>query len=334
MLANRLAARFDVTIVTLANAPVFYELEPEVEVCSPPSQVTGKGVVIKSLLLLAYLVKTIRSSKPRAALIFGEDIGGPLCFISSVLRVPRILVFNRATPRRSLEKRNGLLNPIFYRFADAVVLQTDAARKILKSRYRGCHFEVIPNPIEVPVSVPPLLARERIIVNVGSIGRLKNQDALIRVFAGLHERFDWRLVFVGDGPGRRELENLAQSLGLTEAVNFLGERSDVGEILQSAQVFAFTSLSEGFPNALAEGLAAGCACISYDCPTGPEELIENGRNGLLIEVGDEGAYREGLEALLADASIRERLSTQARKDIRRFETSRILPRFEELALDG
>ena len=104
--------------------------------------------------------------------------------------------------------------------------------------------------------------------------------------------------------------------------------------LKSAQIFAFTSLSEGFPNALAEGLAAGCACISYDCPTGPAELIQHGQNGLLIDLGDESAYRKNLEVLMSDSSLRERLSTRARVEIQQFDESKLLPQFGRLVLES
>jgi GalNAc-alpha-(1->4)-GalNAc-alpha-(1->3)-diNAcBac-PP-undecaprenol alpha-1,4-N-acetyl-D-galactosaminyltransferase len=119
-------------------------------------------------------------------------------------------------------------------------------------------------------------------------------------------------------------------LGIEAQVDFLGERKDVSKLLKSAQVFAFASLSEGFPNALAEGLANGCACISFDCPTGPAELIRHDINGLLVALGDEQGYEREFSRLLGDAALRSRLSEQARLDMRRFSPNEVIEQFEQL----
>jgi GalNAc-alpha-(1->4)-GalNAc-alpha-(1->3)-diNAcBac-PP-undecaprenol alpha-1,4-N-acetyl-D-galactosaminyltransferase len=189
---------------------------------------------------------------------------------------------------------------------------------------------VIPNPVEVPSFVSPVLERKKLIVNVGSIGRLKNQEFLIRAFARVKTGEDWELALVGDGPDRPRLEALVQGMALASRVTFLGERKDVSRILSNAQVFAFTSLSEGFPNALAEALANGCACISLDCPTGPAELIQNDRTGFLVPLGDESAYVDKLERLLADNGLRARFSKQGSASVRAFSREKVLWRFERL----
>jgi len=191
-------------------------------------------------------------------------------------------------------------------------------------------MRVVPNPVSIPERVTPLERRERIIVNVGSIGRMKNQRSLMHIFSRLEGSADWRLLFIGDGPDRPRLEREVRQLGLTNRIEFLGERKDVQSLLDRARVFAFTSLEEGFPNALSEALAAGCACVSYDCPTGPADLIDHERNGLLVQNNDEAAFAQQLERMVSDEILQARFSRQARKDIERFSEDRVLAQVDRL----
>ena len=332
--ANHLARRFDVSIVTLAFGPVFYDLDSNIQIIMPANPRVRSDRFSKRLGSIRHLISVLRARKPDIALVFGEDIGGVTCLACAAFKVKRILVFNRGTPSRSLRGLPGLINPIVYRYAQHMVVQTARARDALKDRYRGCNLFVLPNPVEPCESVPLLADRPKVIINVGSIGRKKNQAALLRAFAGAEGREQWRLVFVGDGPERLDLEREAHRLGLSGSVDFLGVRDDVSGLLNSAQIFAFTSLAEGFPNALAEALAAGCACISYNCPAGPSDLIENGRNGILVELNNEDAFRMGLEQLMTDSGLRENISGRAQVDIRRFDSNKVLKEFEELVTSG
>jgi len=159
---------------------------------------------------------------------------------------------------------------------------------------------------------------------------MKNQKALVRIFARLESNVDWRLILIGDGPERPGLEQKVRELGLEDRIEFLGERKDVLTWLDRARVFAFTSLKEGFPNALSEALAAGCACVSYDCPTGPSDLIQHEVNGLLVPNDDEVIFAQQLERLISDEALQVHLSRQARKDIGRFSEDGVLEQFDRL----
>jgi GalNAc-alpha-(1->4)-GalNAc-alpha-(1->3)-diNAcBac-PP-undecaprenol alpha-1,4-N-acetyl-D-galactosaminyltransferase len=165
------------------------------------------------------------------------------------------------------------------------------------------------------------------------LGGKKNQKDLILAFAGIESRDRWALEFVGDGPDRQVLGDLCERLDLQDSVTFLGQRCDVEELLQDSAIFAFTSLTEGFPNALAEAMAAGCACISYDCPTGPSELINHGASGFLVEAGDESEYSRLLQRLVDEPDLRAQFSSNARESIRRFESSIVLQKLSDMIED-
>jgi glycosyltransferase involved in cell wall biosynthesis len=115
--------------------------------------------------------------------------------------------------------------------------------------------------------------------------------------------------------------------GLSNSVRLVGEQRNVHTYYAEASIFAFTSTSEGFPNALAEGMSAGCACIAYDCIAGPSDIIDDGVNGVLIPEGDEELFTQKLRLLMEDKILRERFGEAAREKMKTFEMSAISKKF-------
>ena len=328
-LANFLAQKHEVGVVLLASAQPFYVLCPQVRIMQPEVQRRTEAGVLWYPRIIQHLWRSLRSFKPDLVMSFGEPIA-PLIIPFSRLLGVQVVAFNRASPLTSLVGARGILNPLVYPFAAYAVVQTEASVKALKRRYRKTQFQVIPNPIDIPAKCLEWSSRRLRILTVGSLGGRKNQQAVVRAFASLSGIDEWSLDIVGEGPEKANLERLVSELGVADRVNLLGQRSDVGILMMKSRVFAFASLSEGFPNALAEALAAGCACVSYDCPTGPSDLIEHGYNGLLVPNDDEAAFAQQLERLVADEALQVRLSRQARKEIERFSEDRVLEQFDRL----
>jgi len=133
---------------------------------------------------------------------------------------------------------------------------------------------------------------------------------LLEAFAIINPK-DWRLIILGDGPLRKDLENMAKKLGIQDKVQFMGTVINVDVWLNKASIFAFPSLWEGFPNALAEAMAAGLPVVSFDCPTGPSDLIKNGENGYLIDMKDTNNFAKKLKLLIENEDLRVQLSKEA-----------------------
>lgn len=327
--ANHLSERHTVTILLLSRAEPFYDLHPKVSVLRP--QVSRREEIGWRWYpkMLRYLWRSLGKSRPSLVLCFGEPIA-PVILPLARMRGQRIMVFNRASPLTSLRGRRGVLNPLTYPLANRVIVQTRRAVELMRRRFRLSRFNVLPNPIDLPTSPREMKHRQRRIVNVGTLGGRKNQQGLIRAFAKIERQTGWELVFVGSGPDQPGLERLRDQLALRHSVFFLGQRNDVNEVLQDSRIFAFSSLTEGFPNALAEAMSAGCACISYDCPTGPSELIDHGVNGFLVKLGDEAEYTRLLQRLIDEPELCAKFSLNARVSMKRFEAGVVMARLEEM----
>ena len=330
-LANGFCRDHDVSIVIAHKGSSFYELDPKVNLYTYKQRQDGQAKWRRGLNMMRHIRSAIHHVEPDVILSFGELIS-PIARIATLGSGARFMVFNRESPLRSLRGRAGIVNPLTYPLADCVVTQTEKARSLLRPRYRFSRFQVIPNPVEIPQAVPAIESRPKRIISVGYLGGEKNQQALLRAFSQSSSRDSWEVAIIGDGPDRDMLMELSRDLGIHNQVEFLGERKDVATLLKESRIFAFTSLSEGFPNALSEGLAHGCACIAYDCVAGPSELITHNSNGLLIPAGDQNAYSEALKALMRDENMQSRFSTNARQDIRRFSRDEIFQQYVRLVL--
>ena len=137
------------------------------------------------------------------------------------------------------------------------------------------------------------------ILTVGSIKPQKNHPLLLRAFAAMN-RPDARLMFIGTGAGERALRTLAEDLEIAHQVVFAGFHPDPTPFYLSADLFVLSSDYEGFGNVIVEALACGTPVVSTDCPSGPAEILENGKFGHLVPVRDPQALADAmLEALAA-----------------------------------
>jgi len=152
----------------------------------------------------------------------------------------------------------------------------------------------------------------RIIGTVGRLNPVKDQATLLRAFAHLRGDFaDVALVLVGDGALRGSLESQAAALGIGDAVRFLGDRSDVRELLQGFDIFALSSLSEGYSMALLEACASGVPIVATDVG-GNREIVVDGRNGRLVPPARDDALADAFAMLLRDPAAAEDMRSAGR----------------------
>jgi GalNAc-alpha-(1->4)-GalNAc-alpha-(1->3)-diNAcBac-PP-undecaprenol alpha-1,4-N-acetyl-D-galactosaminyltransferase len=224
----------------------------------------------------------------------------------------KIIVSERDSPTEKLSRIKVLLRNVAYRYAAGLIAQTESYAKYIVRHTKNLQIAVIYNPVRDITGTEK--ERQNIILFVGRLEPKKGVKYLIEALAQIKCQIGalgWRVAIVGDGSERKRLEKLVVDYNLEKIVHFEGQITNVEAWLLKAKIFAFPSLMEGFPNALAEAMVSGLACISFDCETGPSELIRNDVNGILVKVGDVGNLSQQILALAQDQEKINKLSTNA-----------------------
>jgi glycosyltransferase involved in cell wall biosynthesis len=148
------------------------------------------------------------------------------------------------------------------------------------------------------------------VLTVGSLKEAKNHTLLLKAFARL-PRTAFRLMIVGEGLNESLLRDLATNFGIVDRVIFAGFQEDPTPFYASADLFVLSSDYEGFGNVIVEAMSFGIPVVSTDCPSGPSEILENGRWGRLVPVGDADALSLAMDEALSTPTDREALKRRA-----------------------
>ena len=281
-----------------------------------------------ALLAIPALRRYLLDTRP-AALLAAKDRAGRVALIARRMAGTDTRVVLRIGMHLSgsLAGKNGVqralrLYPVrwLYPWADAIVA---VARPIAEdlSQIAGLpldRFHVIPNPTIGPEThqqatmLPdhPWLRAASDIPVILAAGRLKPQKdfpTLLRAFSLLRRQQNIRLVILGEGPQRAELVALAQELGVSRDVDLPGFHENPYGFMRAARLFVLSSRFEGAPNVLIEAMAIGTPVVATDCPSGPHEILQGGRVGPLVPVGDATALAAAMAGELESPTCPERL---------------------------
>ena len=199
---------------------------------------------------------------------------------------------------------------------------------------------VIANPVALPAPSPSGLALQapakngQVIVGMGRLVEQKGFDLLLEAFSRVAERRpDWRLKILGEGPLRSRLCAQAHQLGIAARVELAGAVADPFPVLREADLFVFSSRFEGFGNALCEAMACGLPVISFDCPSGPSEIVRPGVDGVLVPARNVTALAEAMGRLMDDSQLRLKLGRRALEVVSRFGINGILELWGQIFTD-
>ena len=169
-----------------------------------------------------------------------------------------------------------------------------------------------------------------IIINVGRLIKQKNQNLLLEAFNLVRKSTPARLIIIGDGNLEKELKNKTFILGLNKYVDFLGWRDNIFKYISKSTVFVLSSDFEGLPSVLIQAMRCGCPVVSTDCPSGPREILSDGKYGLLSDVGNEITLSQNIIDVLNDKTLQIELSKNGIERSKDFSIDNIGKEFLEI----
>ena len=232
--------------------------------------------------------------------------------------------------------------PRLYPQSDVVIAVSRGVGGNLVTNFGVPHekIKVIYNPVDIDhiltlaqedVDHPWFVHKERpIVIAVGHLTVSKGYPHLLRAFAQVRERFPCRLVILGEGEERNALETLTQQLGIENEVAFLGFQQNPLKYMVQSDILTLSSLWEGLGLVIIEAMACGVPVIATRCPSGPDEIISDGVNGLLVPVADDVAIAAAILQLLTERDFAKKMAQAGRKRAEYFTVGKRMAEYEQL----
>ncbi len=307
---------FDTTIVSISDG-VFYALDENVHMKTLHVKSQSANIIERLYLIIKRFVRVnYFLTKNNFEVVF--------CMLPEtakyILRLKKRKAFKLITSERNnpaivTDKKHIKLKEKIYKQSDGIVFQTQRAMDFYHDDIRKKGV-VIHNAVgnEYVHQVPAQVDRKKKISAIGRLAPQKDYPVLFNAFKIVLDKHpEYMLEIFGNGADKQKLENLAQSMGISKNICFMGIQQDA--ILRAADsaCYVMSSKFEGMPNALMEAMAVGLPCVSTDCPNGPAELIVNGENGLLVPVGDYDGLAEAILKMIEDRDFAEACGKNAKK---------------------
>lgn len=301
LIANALAQKdFQVSILSLADGKQpFFELAPSIKTYSLyPEKISFK----KNFLGAVWRIRQFVTQYQIDTLIVVDSI-------SCVFTVPAL--FGLKVNHICWEHFNFNVNlGVKYRdigrrwaakYCDYVVTLTKRDKELWEQGIKNIKAKIIPianpSPFEVQQNIPSL--DYKTILCVGRLTYQKGFDLLITAWARVAQQVpDWKIVIVGSGEDEQMLKQMAKDFAVEDSIVFAGQQKNMDTFYRQASFFCMTSRFEGLPMVLLEAQSYGLPIVAFDCDTGPADLIENKKNGILVEPLDTTELADGIIELM------------------------------------
>ena len=346
IVANKMQERgYEVEIICLNDQIVFYPINEGIKITHVEVEAGTKSLPKK----LWWFRKYIQKTQPDVVIAFMVSvytvtllalIGIDIPVISSVRNDPAYSNLRKKITRKILLPRSA-----------HVVVQTQQIKEFFSKNIQKM-TTVIYNPVNERVfetsydndndddnvddndndNLGLKIKDERLnrIISVGRLYPQKDQKMMIEAFAKVSERFpDWKLVIFGEGPEREALELLVERLKVKDKVSLPGRSENIIDELKKSKVFCLSSIYEGMSNALVEAICVGLPIVTTKV-SGTEELIKDGENGFIVNIGDTDAMAEVLTKILEDENLQKQFSENNKAQAIKFETNAIVDQWENL----
>lgn len=312
-IASRMAELgHQVTILLIASQEVGYKIDNRVNIKYVCTSNTIKGVRFVSRII--NYRKTIKNLAPDIVLSF--TVGVNMFVLVSLLGLKQLTIISERNDPYSDPKSKKMrrLRNWLYRLADGIVFQTSDAQNYF-FEHNLQESTIIINPIDNNIPSPYLGEKSNLIVSVGRLEPQKNHRLLIDAFSEIAYKLpEYKLLIFGKGSMESELKKQISEKGMNENILLMGYKDNVLEEIRNAKMFILSSDYEGISNALLEAMAIGLPVISTDHPIGgARQLIKNGHNGLLVNVGDKNELKNAILRLVEDPVLLSQFEREAVK---------------------
>lgn len=340
-LANFLNAQgYRISLVNFEAPKVksFYPLDDKIKVYNLDLfQKKGMSSVLRLINLMGrirVLRRKIRVLNPNLVISFVDTVNVITLLSTLGLHIP-VIVSERTHPDYGqLPTLYKALRWFIYPNSAQILVQTSSAKEAFPKRLKS-RTEIMPNPLKTPPKdFHKKHAPSKTIISLGRLCPFKGYDLLLKAFHKIHaDNPEWRIAVYGKGDERKRLEILRDTLGLHQKVTFEGETKESWKALKNADIFAFPSYFEGFPNALAEAMSVGLAVACTDC-LGNRDLVQHQKNGLISKVGDVESLAKNLQMLMNDPKLREKLGIEAQKILKTYNEKDVFQKWLSLVKEN
>lgn len=294
--------------------------------------------------LILRLRKTIREINPDVVLSFLWDPNIINLAANLIFKHTKVIISERCALHLYFESTFGSgikrriatgLTKFLYSTADHIITVSKGIKgELIAMGLPSAKITDIQNPIDI--SLIDRLRTEVADINkpyilfAGRLNRQKNIPVLINAFNRLKDDYNIKLVILGRGEEEDNLKKLARTLTIEERVIFRVFTENPYKYMQDAEVFVLSSDYEGFPNVLLEAMACGVPAVSTDCQFGPREIIEDGKSGFLVPVGDSNAMAAAIRNILDKPGIKEQVITEGLRRVKSMDAETVVKRYEKL----
>lgn len=320
----------------------FYSLHPAIERIQlgiARDSRNWMSAVVNNVRSICEVRKLLNSWQPDVAIGMMTTANVLLALAGWKLQMLRVGSERTHPPMVPLGEMWERLRAFNYGKLNAIVSLTESSAEWIRLRTSARHVAVIGNPILWPLpTVQPVRdcgewihSERHVLLAAGRLAEEKGFDLLLRAFLRIAPDLpDWDLVIIGEGPQRIVLESQVQNLGLCGRVKLPGQVGNMSDWYAAADIFVMSSRFEGFPNTLAEAMSYGLPAVSFDCPTGPSDIIRNEVDGLLVPHMDVNALAQALAHLMRDEGLRVLMAQRALDARDRFAVERVAGMWEKL----
>jgi len=290
---------------------------------------------------LFQLRKIIKRQNPDIVVSFLTRVNIATALSTIGLKTSIIICERTWTPFATLSKNLYWMYRFLFRNIKKIIVQTNESKTWLNFYFPGIETYVIPNPVSYPLPLQKgkillpheLLSNERkLILACGRLHKFKQFDMLINAFSKIQDKFlDWDLIILGEGEERVNLERLLKKLNISGRVLLPGSAGNMSDWYERADLFVLSSYVEGFPNVLLEAMSYGLPCISFDCDTGPRDMIQHKNNGILVNPNDkEKGLIKALENIILNEHCRNNIANNAKLIRDRYSIETIMKRWNKI----